>query len=186
MWISAEDSYGRDIRPRILAQGGVEERVKVVHKRLVFPDDLWAIRATCQQEDIGLVVIDPIISVLGGAPANDEAACYNALGPLNELADNLDTAVIGVRHIGKNSEYDALESVLGSVAFVNIPRAVLNVAQTETQIPMGGVSRMVSLSVLASNRVRALSSAWFHLNEVNVSGVTKPVPMVVPGEGVVS
>ena len=175
LWISGEDSFEMDVLPRFKAQGGVESRLLAVRQRVIFPRDLPALRAVCEDEDVGLVVLDPIVSVIGGANANDEASIYNAIGPLNELSDNLDTAVIGVRHIGKNTEYDSLEGVLGSVAWVNIPRAVLNVAQS-----MSGVEKNVTLTVLASNRVRAESAAWFSLVEVRVDGVDKPVPMVVP------
>jgi hypothetical protein len=67
-----------------------------------------------------------------------------------------------------------LSSVLGSVAWVNTPRAVLGIKQDE--------EKNVSLEVIASNRVRSTDRTWFRLEEAKVQGlkdavVSKVVPL---------
>jgi RecA-family ATPase len=174
LWIATEDSFEIDVKPRIVAQGGIEKRLWAVRQAINLPRDLPAIRAFCEKHDVGLVVIDPIVGVIGDADTNSEGPIVAAIGGLNQLADELDLSVIGVRHTGKNMDAGMLSSVLGSVAWVNTPRAVLGIKQDE--------EKQVSLEVIASNRVRSTDRTWFRLEEAKVQGlkdavVSKVVPL---------
>jgi hypothetical protein len=119
-----------------------------------------------------MVVVDPIVGAIGGVDSNSEGPIVTAIGGLNALADELDLAVVGVRHIGKNLERGALAAVLGNVAWVNTPRAVLGMAQDD--------DRMVTLEILASNRVRAGSSFDFKIIETSLPGLDGVVTKVEP------
>jgi RecA-family ATPase len=172
LWIATEDSFEIDVKPRIMVQGGVEKKVHAVRQAVLLPRDLPAIRGFCEKNNIGLVVIDPIVGVIGDADTNSEGPIVAAIGGLNQLADELDISVIGVRHTGKNMEAGALQSVLGSVAWVNTPRAVLGIKQDD--------NRIVSLEVLASNRVKNQEKTYFRLEEASVKRVNGMVSKVVP------
>src|SRR5262249_27184521 len=53
------------------------------------------------------------------------------IAPLNDVADALQCLIIGVRHLKKDASRGALESVLGSTDWVNVPRAVLAIVVDE-------------------------------------------------------
>ncbi len=172
LWISTEDSFEIDVKPRFVVQGGNEGMLLAVRQSVKLPDDMPALRAVCEEWDVGLIVIDPIIGSVGGIDANAEAPIITAIGGLNQLSDDLDIAVVGVRHIGKNVDRGALSAVLGSVAWVNTPRAVLGIAQDD--------ERNVTMEVLASNRVRAGDSYEFRLEEAELPDLEGVVTKVTP------
>lgn len=173
LWISTEDSFEIDVKPRFLSQGGDDDLLLCVQQRVRLPQDIDVLHSACDDNGVGLLVIDPIVSTIGGGNSNDEGAVIDAIGGLNQLADDLNLAVVGVRHIGKNIERGMLESVLGSAAWVNTPRAVLGIAQDEAE-------KVVTMEILASNRVRSRDAFDFKLNEKRVKGLSEPVPHVVP------
>lgn len=124
--VSSEDSAAIDIRPRLRAAGGDDSRVHLVNSVFALPRDLDAMRDLARDiGDVGLIAIDPLGNHLGGVDTDKEGAIRHALHGLNDLADDLDATVLGVRHIGKARQNGALAAVLGSVAFVDLPRAVL-------------------------------------------------------------
>jgi hypothetical protein len=173
LWIATEDSFEIDVKPRFVVQGGEERMLLCVQQSVRLPQDLGAIESVCREWGVGLVVVDPIVGTIGAASTNDEGAVVAAIGGLNQLADTLDLSVIGVRHLGKDSDRDVLDRVLGSAAWVNTPRAVLGVAQDED-------TKVVTLEVLAGNRVRSRDSFDFDLNEDVAPGVDEPVSKVDP------
>jgi hypothetical protein len=172
LWISTEDSFEIDVKPRFVAAGGDEKMLLTVQQNVTLPKDLPALTAVCREWDVGLVVIDPIVGAVGGVDSNSEGPIVAAIGGLNALADELDLAVIGVRHIGKNLDKGALTAVLGNVAWVNTPRAVLGMAQDD--------QRVVTLEVLASNRVRSGDTFDFRIEEAQVADLEGVVTKVLP------
>jgi hypothetical protein len=173
LWVATEDSFEIDVKPRFMAQGGDESLLLCVQQRVLLPQDLHALEAVCREWNVGMVVIDPIVGVLGGVDSNAEGPIVAAIGGLNQLADELDLMVIGVRHLGKNIERGMLEAVLGNVAWVNTPRAVLGIAQDEDE-------KVVTLEVLAGNRTRSRESFDFRLEEAVVPGLDEPVSKLIP------
>jgi hypothetical protein len=152
IWIaSGEDSHAIDVRPRILAAGGDDTLVTIVVRgRVKLPDDVGEIRRKASElGDVGLIVIDPLsASLKPGKNSNSDTDVREALDPLNALADDLDTIVSGVRHIGKDRTRGALASVLGSVEWVNVPRVVLVVAPDDEE------DDLHHIQVVAGNRVK--------------------------------
>ena len=124
--LASEDSNAIDLKPRIVAAGGDPTRVHSVTGSVLLPDHIPALRATANRiGNVGLIVIDPIGNHLGGANTDSEGAVRDAIAPLNDLADELDSVVLGVRHLSKNTQRGAISSVLGSTAWVDVPRVVL-------------------------------------------------------------
>lgn len=174
LWISTEDSFEIDIKPRFLAQGGNPDMLFCVRQRVLLPLDEGKLRASCLKHDIGMVIVDPIISTLEkGGDANDEASVISAIGCLNALADELQMTILGVRHLGKSLDRSPLEAVLGSAAWINTPRAVLGLAQDED-------SKIATLEILAGNRVRGRVSFDFKIDEASVAGVEEAVSKASP------
>ncbi len=173
LWISSEDSFGIDVKPRIVAQGGDPKMVFAVDRKIGLPNDLPQMEAVCREHDIGMLVIDPIAGAVGAIDSNSEGPIVAAIGGLNDLADRLDLMVIGVRHLGKNIDRGTLEAVLGNVAWVNTPRVILGIAQDVEE-------KVITLQVLAGNRSRSMASYDFDLNEELVPGLKEPVTKVVP------
>jgi hypothetical protein len=162
IWISnGEDSYSIDVRPRIIAAGGDDPKVTVPTSGQVrLPDDAGVIERKARAlGNVGLIVVDPLGgSLTGGKSSNHDGDVRPALAPLNELADKLDCIVIGVRHISnKKLEAGALAGVLGSSDWVNVPRAVIAIAQDDSE------SDLRHMQVVAGNRVRQAQGRTFRL-----------------------
>ncbi len=152
IWVAAgEDSLSIDVAPRILVAGGELFRVTFPEQRLRLPDDLAAIRTQAEGiTNVGLIVLDPVAGMFptgGRRSTNADTDVRDVLDPLNKLADELGCMVVGVRHLGKDRTRGVLASVLGSVEWGNVPRAVLAFAVDDEDKAVRHVQ------VIAGNRV---------------------------------
>jgi hypothetical protein len=107
----------------------------------------------------------------------------SAISPLNDLAAELGCVIIGVRHLRKNiSDSGALDSILGSVDWANLPRAVLAISHDDEEDDLRHVG------VISGNRVkRGSASRSFRIVGVKVTDgaeVTKAVFIDGPGKDV--
>jgi hypothetical protein len=183
IWIAAgEDSLALDVHPRIKAASGDATRVycpKGATPRL--PSDIPLLRDWITQiGNVGLVVLDPVSGMLpSNTNTNHDVEVRCAIAPLNELADTEKCLIIGVRHLGKGaSEKGALDSVLGSSDWVNIPRAVLAMAMDNED------ENVRHVQVVAGNRLpRGSASRSFRIVGVNVIEGGEPVAMAEFIEG---
>jgi hypothetical protein len=159
--VTSEDSVELDFLPRFLAAQGVPGLCSIVKGDFRLPRDIAWIKQTARElGDVGLIVIDPIGNHLSNTDTDGEGAVRNAIGPLNELADELDAMVFGVRHLSKSSANGALASVLGSTAWVDVPRCVILMAADDEdpmvfhyQVVAGnrgprGAGRLISLAIV--------------------------------------
>lgn len=175
LWIGTEDSAEIDVKPRFLVQGGDEEMLYIVEpdSHIVLPADLPYIHQFCSSNDVGMVVLDPLVGVIGSADTNSEGPIVQAIGGLNAVADALDMLVIGVRHLGKSvRDSGALSAVLGGVAWVNTPRAVLGLARTD--------AGEVILEVLAGNRSKHNDPYQYQIETATLEGLEEEVTKIVP------
>lgn len=175
IWIAAgEDSLAMDVWPRIKAAGGVLENIIVPHAiELTLPQSVEDIRILALMQEVGLIVIDPVIGLMrGNYSSNSDADVRYVLRPLNALADELSCLIVGVRHLGKDRSRGALASVLGSVDWVNIPRAVVAVAVDDEDEDKRHVQ------AIAGNRVRRSESS----QAFRIEGVV--LPEIAEGEPV--
>lgn len=168
--LASEDSNAIDLLPRITAAGGDPSCVYSIGGSVVLPDHIPRLRETAEHiGDVGLIVIDPIGNHLGGVNTDSEGAVRDAIAPLNDLSDDLDVVVLGVRHLGKNSSRGALSSVLGSTAWVDVPRVVL-VAAADDEDEM-----VFHVQTVAGNRgPKSNSGRSYRLELVDV-GLKEPV-----------
>ena len=145
--VSSEDSASIDLKPRLVAAGADHTRWHLVVEELVLPRDLYRIEdLAATVGDVGLIVLDPVGNHLGGVDTDKEGLVRFAIGGLNKLADELACMIIGVRHLGKSRINGALAAVLGSTAWVDVPRAVLAFARDDED------EMVFHVQVVAGNR----------------------------------
>jgi hypothetical protein len=132
--VTSEDSVELDFKPRLLAAGGDDSKgmVEIVTDQFRMPGDLDRLKdKALEMGDVGLIILDPIGNHLGGVNTDQEGIIRNATAPLNDLADELGCLIVGVRHLSKDVSRGALASVLGSTAWVDVPRCVIGMAQDD-------------------------------------------------------
>lgn len=129
---SGEDDPADTLIPRLLACGADLRRVHIVRgvtedgeKRSFDPStDISLLRESIQSKKIKLLVIDPIVSAVGG-DSHKNAETRRALQPIVDLAADFDCAVYGVTHFTKGTVgRDPVERVTGSLAFGAVTRVV--------------------------------------------------------------
>jgi AAA domain len=134
--VNAEDHPSKTLVPRLIAAGadlkrvrlleGVYDPAKPCEKRRFDVKQMPALKQLIR--DIGnvtLVIIDPIMSYLGGGKNSDkDDEVRTALFDLNQMAEDANFAVILVTHLNKGSGGHVLDRIMGSRAFTGLPRSV--------------------------------------------------------------
>src|SRR5512132_556712 len=175
--VTSEDSIELDFRPRVLAAAGDPRLVTIVNGPFRMPADLdWLKRTALELGNVGLIIIDPIGNHLNGADTDKEGQVRDAIAPLNEIADELELMVFGVRHLGKDSSRGALASVLGSTAWVDVPRCVILMAPDDED------DRLYHAQVVAGNRGPRNAGRAFRLELVDVPPAREITLAVPQGE----
>ena len=131
MW-SGEDDISTVITPRFKASMAQMNRIHLVQgvtelngqsRPFDFASDLPDLKAKAVQiGDIGLIIIDPIVSVVAG-DSNKSSDVRAGLQPIVDMAQELNCAVIGITHYRKSSNAQNIsDDVLGSQAYIAVPR----------------------------------------------------------------
>lgn len=136
-YVASEDSPEQTLAPRFMVTGADTERVFLPHvvenglKRfLSFPKDLKAITEFVLLNEIRLLIIDPVPSIIDEKlDTHKDSSVRRALEPLGELARTGNVTVLGLLHLGKKESPDFNNRVLGSRAFTAVARAVLGLAR---------------------------------------------------------
>jgi putative DNA primase/helicase len=135
--MSAEDDPEDTIRPRLEAAKADLKRchiISAVHdgdRRRGFSlvADLARLDIVLEQiGDVRLVIVDPITAYLGETDSYRTAEVRAVLAPLADVAAKHRAAVVGVSHLRKSGQGEALLQVTDSLAFVAAPRAAYVVA----------------------------------------------------------
>ena len=170
IWVSGgEDSYGFDVRPRIEVAGGNADLIAVptLDTDIMLPEHLDVIRRWVGTPgEVGLVIIDPLGGAMwSGLSTNSDADVRPMLRALNRLADEQRTVIVGSRNVTvKGNSNGALGSILGSTAWVDLPRGVLGLFHDPKDIGLR------HLLLLTANRVPAGTPG--HL--IRIEGVVPP------------
>lgn len=174
LMVSSEDSDAIDTVPRLVAAGADLERVELIDEPFLLPKDLFRLEDRARATgDVGLIVIDPLSNHIGAADTDKEGAVRFAIGGLNQLADDLDCLILGVRHLGKNRQSGALAAVLGSTAWVDLPRAVLAFAKDDED------EMVFHIAVVAGNRSGRTAAESFRIELTDI-GLEEPVTCAIP------
>jgi DNA repair protein RadA/Sms len=178
IWISiAEDDYAMDVRPRLEAAGADCSKVIIPKNwQLVLPRDIDVLRRMANEfGGVGMIGIDPVSGAMaaGLSSNNDEDVRY-VIGPLNPLAGELDSLIVGVRHLKKSISGDIIDNVLGAGAWTAVPRVVLACA-TDTED-----ESMTHIKVVRGNRMPpGREGLRFRLEGVHVVEGGEPVVKAV-------
>ena len=170
LWVASEDSFAIDVVPRLITAGADLDRVHLVDEHVVLPKDIDRLRAQAQfVGGVGLIVVDPLGNHLGGADTDKEGAVWHGIGALNQLADELGCAIFGIRHLKKDRQNGALASVLGSTAWIDVPRCVLAFA------PDNDDEAVFHVQVVAGNRSGSGAGESYRIELRDIGGASEPV-----------
>jgi hypothetical protein len=131
---ATEDSWEHTIVPRLMGAHADLTRVFRVDVTtaagtegyLTLPADLPELERVVRDEDVALILLDPLMSRLDAElDSHKDQQVRQALEPLVAMADRLRAAVIGLIHVNKSLSTDPLNLVMGSRAFSAVARAVL-------------------------------------------------------------
>lgn len=186
IFVSSEDNIEIDVRPRCDVAGADPSLVNVVKHVEIDGDqnplDLsdrehqawlrWLVSEA--HDDVGALVIDPVSNHLGAADTNSEGEVRNALAFLNDFSADHHLIVIGVRHLKKDAASGALASVLGSTAWVDLPRAVIVMARDDIS------ETRYHMELVKGNRGPLKEGGRvYDLELVDVMGLKEPVTRLV-------
>ena len=128
--LQGEDSLGQDVRPNLRAAGADLDRVLAYDRSvdlgnpMTFPHAVSVLDEAVRESGAQLVVIDPVACFLEGNMQNDQSV-RKALGPLSEMADRHNLAVVLVRHLTKNGRGNPLYRGAGSIGIIGAARSGL-------------------------------------------------------------
>jgi hypothetical protein len=175
LFISSEDSSEIDLKPRLVAAGYREPLCFLIQQHVRLPDDVEELRELALGiGGVDLFVIDPVANHIGNRNSNNDVEVRDAIAPLNKLADDLGCLLIGVRHPGKDRSRGAVASILGSTAWVDVPRAAVMIAKDDED-PL-----VRHIQVVAGNRSLNGAGQAFRIDGVDVPGLTEPITLAVP------
>ena len=97
---------------------------------LSLPNDNSLLQKAVTEHDVKLVVIDPLLSVIGGhIDTHRNREVRDALDPLVRIADETGAVIFGIAHFNKSTGTDASALITGSGAFKDVPRSVFGFAR---------------------------------------------------------
>ncbi len=141
LYFTTEDDIEMTVRPRLQAAGADMDKVGIIRaieidgKKVHFNPakhmPYVAKAALESKRDIGLVIIDPIVSAISGDHNKNEEV-RRGLEPVLQMAKKLRCAVLGITHVGKGKQgASASERMLGSTAFTNVARITMFAVKVE-------------------------------------------------------
>jgi putative DNA primase/helicase len=96
--------------------------------------DLPLLEAALEADpEIVLVIMDPLRSLAAGLKGNDDDEIRPMLETLQRLASRRSVAIVGVLHVNKRSDLDAILRIGGAGAWTQVPRASYLVARDREQ-----------------------------------------------------
>jgi hypothetical protein len=175
-FIAVEDGVADTIKPRVEAAGGDGNRVFSIHIEQhgdeITPDlseHMGIIREKIIEDEIGLLIIDPIMAVLGDKVDSyrDQDVRRRITTPLKRMAEELDVSILTVRHPNKSSSTNALTRGGGSMGFIASARVGWTIAKE------GEDSSRRILAVSKTNNEALPKSLSFQLVNDESTGVAR-------------
>jgi hypothetical protein len=138
--LASEEDPEIDLGPRVEVAGGDRDLIALPPHSFRLPRDIdwlrdYVDRVEKERGRAGLIAIDPISNHTGKANTDSDSEVRDALQPLASLIAEIRIPTIAVRHLStKDAKTSALSKIIGSTAWVGVPRAVLiAVADAEDQ-----------------------------------------------------
>jgi hypothetical protein len=179
--LTAEEGLSRIVRPRIVAADGDPSKVhelKAIRLRdgTVRPFDLKYLRhlerGIGRFGDTRILIIDPISQYLpDGTDDHKSVQLRMVLGPLIEMAERLDVAILLIHHLTKGNGTKGLYRVSGSGAYTQICRSNWLVCKDPKD-----KSRRLFLS-MGTNLGPEPTGLAFHIDRETMRVVWSPEPL---------
>ncbi len=148
LWIGTEESREHAQAPRLTAAGADMDRVIFVDVKTVdavsnlgglhFPLDLPGIEKIIAEYGVTMMVLDPCKGLVpSDFRGNDDVAVRQYLEPIAALCSRQDIVLVGIMHFGKRESTDTGKLILGSVAWSQVARSVISIAEdpeSETRV----------------------------------------------------
>lgn len=131
---ATEDSWTKTIIPRLKAVEADLSRVLQVNAitpegfpvNIKLPADLKEMEQLITQEDVALIILDPLMSAIDAKlDTHKDAEVRRALEPMTALAMRANAAIMGLIHQKKGQADDLRARLMASIAFVAVSRNVL-------------------------------------------------------------
>lgn len=141
LYVAVEDSWKYTLTPRLIAAGADRSMVGCFdvigwddeEVTLSLPHDNTLLENAIVEHNIALVVIDPLMSVIGGTiDTHREREVRKALDPLTKIANRTGAVILGIAHFNKGAGSDAASLITGSGAFKNVPRSLFGFARDDS------------------------------------------------------
>jgi putative DNA primase/helicase len=145
---TGEDGLTEIIKPRLIQMGADPKKIRIVTGAR---DENGKLRSFNPSTDlpvlmlaakgihggVDLLIIDPIVSVIGGKVDNGNNAGHREkLQPLVDFGEEMRCAVVGITHFTKGTAgKDPVERVTGSLAFGAVARVVFAATQNKSGDP---------------------------------------------------
>lgn len=185
--LTREDGLEDTVKPRFLAAGGdpkflhtitlagsTETAVVKIEEHLAELDALLPASTR-------LIIFDPLIDFLK-AGQNDEQAVRDTLTELKQFAERRDLAVIGINHLNKKSDLEAIHRAMGAKGMIGVARMNYLFGKDEQ-----GTRHMVTLK---NNVWHEDGSLTFHVEDSTVEDgglvITKIGRIAWDGKGAVT
>ena len=177
----AEDDFETVLKPRLVAAEANLQYIRCLGWRrkgtddaLRIPDDIPVLEQRLSTMDVGLFVIDPLLSHLSAKTnTHVDHEVKLALRPVMQLAHNLGCTTLGNGHFGKDKASGARRASMGSTAFTNTPRVGLAMAYDDEDPDV----RVVE--VIKSNIGPKGVGRNYRLKTVAVDGLAELLPLLV-------
>lgn len=147
--VIGEDALDTTVKPRLAAANADMALVDFITVNVdgleagnpVIPLDTHRLRGLVEARGYGMVILDPLVSVLDGRlDSHKDHSIRQALDPLNRLAAQTVSTFVGLVHEGKGGG-DLSNRVLGSRAFTASARVLLTV----TRDPQDDSTRLLTV-----------------------------------------
>ena len=170
---ATEDSWEHTIVPRLMAAKAdlnkifrIEvETATGVHGSLTLPKDNTALQHHVLENDVAMVLLDPLMSRLDPKlDSHKDAETRLALEPLSKIAHDTNCVVMGIIHVNKSSSTDPLTMLMGSRAFAAVARSVLFVMADPENLK----GRMLGQPKNNLGESNNLPTKLFHIDKVLV------------------
>lgn len=134
LYVATEDSWSHTIVPRLMAANADLNKVynleltdeeTDVELSIVLQRDIKHLEEYITAENVGLIILDPIISTLGDANTYKATEVRAALLEVGKVAERTGCAILGVIHFNKTNNTDVLNAISESKAFTQVARSVI-------------------------------------------------------------
>jgi len=108
-----------------------------------------ALETLLEEERPDVLILDPLVSLVGGVSLNDNSAAALLQGRLVKLATQRKLAVMVAHHTAKSRETNTADAAMGAASFVNLARVSLSLETvSEQDAPKLGIAPWAAQSTL--------------------------------------